>query len=333
MTIFVTAAVPVLYDPTTAWATTLDATDLGSVGVRLVDIPADTADDPRAHQYIVDSLMPGTTIQRRIEISNTTTESVKVSTYAAAASIEKGSFVGARERTANELSTWTTLSDGVLDLPGQATAEDTVTIAVPKDAAPGETYAIVWAEVSTSGGSGVKLVNRVGIRIYLDVRGDNPAVSSFTVDSMTAERGAEGNPVVRAQVHNTGGRALDLKGTLGLTAVKGALAAGPYEAKLGTTVAPGKSETVTIEPDDDLADGPWTAVLELQSGLLKESSQAEITFPSQPGIAPAAPAHETGDGSNWPMIVIILGSSAALLLLAAGIIIFLLAKKRRTPVQ
>jgi hypothetical protein len=332
VTIFVTATVPVFYNLLPASATASDVGDLGNVGVRLVDIPADSSDDPRAHQYIVDSLMPGTTIKRRIEVSNTTKETVKVSTYAAAASIEKGSFVGAKERTANDLSTWTSLSEGALEVQGHSTADDTVTIKVPKDAAPGESYAIVWAEVSTSGGSGVKLVNRVGIRVYLDVRGNNPAVSSFTVDSMTAARDADGKPVVLAQVHNTGGRAIDLRGTLNLASVAGALKAGPYDAKLGTTVAPGKSEAITVEPKDELADGPWTANLELTSGLLKESSQAEITFPSKTGAAPAAPAHTTGDDGRTTLLVIFV-SIGVLLLLAAAIAIILVAKKRRTPVQ
>ncbi|MBT2586336.1 hypothetical protein [Arthrobacter sp. ISL-95] len=225
------------------------------------------------------------------------------------------------------------MSDGTLELPSQSAAENTVTIAVPADAAPGESYAIVWAEVSTSGGDGVKLVNRAGIRIYLDVRGSNPAVSSFTVDSMTAARDAEGKPTVLAQVHNTGGRAIDLKGTLSLTSVSGSLTAGPYTAKLGTTVAPGKSGAVTVGPNDALADGPWTAVLELTSGRLKGSTQAEITFPSKTGTAPPAPTHTTGEDNNWPVPGLILGSLGVLLLLAAGIIIFRAAKKRRHQTQ
>src|SRR5579859_2715811 len=45
----------------------------GSIGVRLLDVPADTMSNPRAREYIVDNLTPSTTIHRRIVVSNTTT--------------------------------------------------------------------------------------------------------------------------------------------------------------------------------------------------------------------------------------------------------------------
>jgi hypothetical protein len=82
----------------------------GGVGVRLLDVPADAANNPRAREYIVDNLTPGTIIHRRIEVSNTTRSELHVAIYPAAATISKGSFVGAPAHTANDLSTWTTAS-------------------------------------------------------------------------------------------------------------------------------------------------------------------------------------------------------------------------------
>jgi hypothetical protein len=303
--------------------------DPGNVGVRLLDIPASAANDPRAHAYIVDSLLPGTTITRRIEVSNTTSSSLHVDAFAAAATIQKGSFVGDPGHKANALSSWTTLSQGTLEVKSHSASLDTITIAIPTDAAPGETYAIVWAEVGTAGTGGVKLMNRVGIRIYLDVRGNNPTASSFTVDSMTADRSPSGKPIVLAEVHNTGGRAIDLAGTLRLTSVSGSLTAGPYDARLGTTVAPGQSEPITIEPGDALANGPWKAVLELKSGLLTESSQAVITFPAKPGAGIAVPAHSTTNTLLIPLI----GLSVVVIVAGAGIVILLAARRRSRASQ
>jgi hypothetical protein len=300
--------------------------DPGSVGIRLLDIPASAVNDPRAHTYIVDSLLPGTTITRRVEVSNTTANTLHVGAFAAGATIENGSFAGDAGHKANALSSWTTLSQGTLEVKSHSTSVDTITIAVPKDAAPGETYAVVWAQVSTAGDSGVTLVNRVGIRIYLDVRGNNPPASRFTVDSMTAERDQNGKPIVLAEVHNTGGRAIDLTGTLQLTSVSGALTAGPYQAQLGTTVAPGQSESITIEPGDALANGPWTAILELHSGLLKESSQAVLTFPAKPGAKATVPAHPTADNLG---ILVALGFSLLAFLAAVGVMILLVMRRRR----
>lgn len=66
-----------------------------------------------------------------------------------------------------------------MNLPPRGTAVVTATIAVPPRASRGERYAAVWAEVSSpkSHGKGkIALVNRVGIRTYLDVGpgGDPP---------------------------------------------------------------------------------------------------------------------------------------------------------------
>ena len=57
-----------------------------------------------AREYVVDALKPGTTIHRRMEVSNTTTSLQHVTVYAAAAAITRGSFVGAAAHTANVLT-------------------------------------------------------------------------------------------------------------------------------------------------------------------------------------------------------------------------------------
>ncbi|WP_331740188.1 hypothetical protein OG298_44030 (plasmid) [Streptomyces sp. NBC_01005] len=268
----------------------------GSVGVRLVDVPADLVDDPRARHYIIDNLTPGTTVHRRIEVLNTTDSTLHVDLYPAAATIAHGSFVGAAGTKRNYLSTWTTLKHTRLNVPAHGTARDTVTIAVPKDAAPGESYAVVWAQVSGGQGGGVALVSRTGIRVYLSVGGHNAPAPNFTARTMTAERGPDGRAIVRAQVINTGGRALDLSGTLKLSSVSGSLSAGPYQVQLGTSLAPRQSEPVKIPVTDDVADGPWRASLELKSGLIVKKFHAKIKFPHTQGIAPAAAVDAEASG-------------------------------------
>ncbi len=113
--------------------------------MRLLDVPADPATNPRARAYIVDNLAPGTTIHQRIVVSNTTTSALNVAIYPAAAVITGGSFVGAAAHTANDLSSWTTVSRPAMDVPAGGTAVDTVTVAIPPKASPGERYAVVWA--------------------------------------------------------------------------------------------------------------------------------------------------------------------------------------------
>jgi hypothetical protein len=300
--------------------------DLGSIGVRLLDVAADLADDPRSRQYVTDDLKPGSVIHRRIQVANKSSSPVSVLVYADAASIANGSFVGARDATANDLTTWTTLDHSALDIPAGATADDTVTIAVPADAAPGERYGVVWAQIGgTQGSGGVALINRTGIRLYVSVSGDNPPAAAFTIDALTAERDPDDRPVLLAQVHNTGGRAVDLSGTLNLSEVSGNINAGPYLVRLGTSLAPGQSEPVTIPVTDQLTDGPWNAVIHLKSGLLEESAQARITFPDTPGIAPAASATPVA-GRPHPILI---GTLIGVPLLLAGSLVAFVIRRRR----
>jgi hypothetical protein len=298
----------------------------GSVGVRLLDVPTDAVSNPRAREYIVDNLAPGATIHRRMEVSNTTTSAQHVAVYAAAAVITGGSFVGAAARTANDLSTWTTMSRPSLDVAAGATAVDTITVAIPSTASPGERYAVVWASVSNAGdGGNIDMVNRVGIRMYVYVGGTNPA-TSFTVNTLTGQRSSAGHPLVRAVIHNTGGRAVDFSGTLTLSAVTGGLTGGPYPAQLGTTLAPGQSEPVWFVLTDQVGDGPWNATVTLRSGLNQQTFQAQISFPLAPGTAPAAAAHPASGGLGVGTILI---SAILVVLLAALAALAIITYRRR----
>ncbi|HZG90787.1 MAG TPA: hypothetical protein VEZ42_11290 [Pseudonocardia sp.] len=301
------------------------APDPGSVGVRLLDVPTVARDDPRARQYIVDHLAPGSVINRRIEVSNTTREPMSVAVYPAAALIEEGSFLGADGHSANELSRWTALSSSTLELAPRAEAAITVTISVPPDAAPGEQYGAVWAEVRAPGDEGVVLVNRVGIRMYLSVGDGNAPASDFTVDSLTAARDPHGRPLVTAQLRNTGGRALDLSGTLDLTGGPGALTAGPFPVQTGSTVAPGQSATVSVAMDRQLPDGPWDAALTLRSGMLEENVEARIQFPAAPGTATPAAAEQAG---GWG-VGLLVGALILLVVLLLVVLVVVLLRRRR----
>ncbi|GHS88470.1 hypothetical protein AGMMS50218_12400 [Actinomycetota bacterium] len=306
-------------------AAAAETADPGSVGIRLLDIPAEAQDDPRARTYVVDELAPGTTVQRRVEVSNTTSAPLSVEVYASAAAIVDDSFTGAEGRTQNELSSWTSLDQDVLEIPAGAAAQATVTIAVPADAPQGEQYAAVWAQASGAAGQ-IAIVNRVGIRMYVAVSGDNPTAAAFTVDSLTASRGADGAATVQAQVHNTGGRALDLSGTLVLVQVGGNVSAGPYPVDAGTTLAPGETAPVVVSVTDDVADGPWDATVDLASGLTLGSGTAQITFPAATGAAPPVTAAVVVD-SGMPMILVAAIGVAILLVLALTILV--LRRRRR----
>lgn len=313
--------------PAHAAAAVPRAAAAGGIGIRLLDAPASAGDDPRARLYIVDHLAPGTLIQRRIEISNTTASSEHIVLYPAAATIAKGSFLGAAGHTRNDVSTWTSVDPGASDVPAGGRVTATVTIDVPRDAAPGEQYGVVWAEASAppTDDGGVTLVTRVGIRIYLSVGPGGPPAADFTIDSLTAERSPEGHPMVLATVHNTGGRALDMNGTLELAAGPGGLSAGPFPATLGTTLAIGDTQPVTIVLDEEIPAGPWDARITLRSGMLERSARATITFPAA-GTSPPVITTPVRPGWLYPAIAAL----AVMLLLGTTILLVVRARRLRT---
>ena len=281
----------------------------GGIGLRLVEAPVAARDDPRARIYIVDHLAPGTVIERRVEVSNSTSSTHRVALYSSAATIDDGVFVGAEGNTANELSRWTTVTPGTVDIAAGDKLTATVKIAVPDDAAPGEQYAVVWAEArSDPAAGGVTQVSRVGIRLYLSVGPGAPPAPDFTVEALTPARSNGGEPMVTATVRNTGGRALDVTGTLMMSNGPGGLSAGPFPADLNTTLAVGDTKNITVTLDERLPAGPWDAVVALTSGVTERRGEATITFPES-GEA-AAVATPTDSTLGWPMI----GGTAALVL-------------------
>ncbi len=292
----------------------------GSLGVQLLDVPTAARLDPRARLYVVDHVAPGTVVHRRIQVSNSTASKLDVAIYPAAAAIAKGAFIGAAGHTDNELSTWTSVRPDAAGLRAGARRTAQVTIRVPRDAAPGERYGVVWAETRAApAADGITQVNRVGIRIYLSVGPGGPPAANFKIDSLAAERTRDGRPIVLATVHNTGGRALDMNGTLRLLDGPGGLNAGPYPADLGVSLAINATERVRIVLDKRLPAGPWHARLNLRSGLLSRNARATITFPA------------TEASSSWPNLVMIGLLGLVGLLMAVTALLIARRRRRRRP--
>lgn len=254
---------------------------VGGVGIALAEAPTDRADDPRARSAIVDHVEPGDVVRRAVRITNTTAETVQVSTYANAATVEDGVWKPADGRIQNELSGWTAVEPAVVTVPAFGQAVATVSIVVPADAGDGERYATVWAEQPGVVSDGLRVVNRAGVRIYLSVGdGDEPA-SAFTIGEIRALRLSDGVHI-EADVANTGGRALDLNASALLEDLIASVRAGPFAAT-ATTAGLGQAVTMRIPLPDRTAPGPWQTALTVHAGLLRQTQIAELTIPSTVG--------------------------------------------------
>jgi hypothetical protein len=292
----------------------------GGIGVRLIAETSSSSAGQLGFAYVVERMAPGSSVTREVEISNTTDAVADVAVFPAAASIAEGKFSFAPGRSGDSLSTWTTVAHSVLHLAPGATVADRVSIDVPRKASSGERYAVVWAEVSAPSPTkrGVRLVNRVGVRMYVSVgKGGMPA-AEFTVGSLAAGRTTNGAPLVTAVVHNVGQAALEITGELTLSNGPGGLSAGPFPVALGSLLAPNHSAIERIQLGNQIPRGPWRANLTLSSDGEQQSSVTAITFP----------ARTFASGKGLPSGSRMLGALAVLMLVAAVASSILFSRRR-----
>ena len=295
----------------------------GGIGIRLMEAPVSGRDDPRAYRYIVDHVPPGTTLHRRIEISNDSGQAQSVDMAAGPAVIDHGEFSWAGDATANELTSWISFDAGTQRLRSGEKRPVTVTIQVPTTATGGEHYAVIWAAVTAGppAGGGITAVNRVGIRIYLDVGPGGAPRSDFTIGDFTVARRADRVPSLSILVRNTGGRAVDLSGTLDLADGSAGTRAGPVRTDATTTLRPGESGTVTFTLPASLPNGPWQASVSLESGTVRHSAQATVTFPDPAGAPRVSNPHTARRA--------VLSIAAGVAVLAAAAFLILVRRRRR----
>ena len=253
----------------------------GSFGVRLVDVPVSEAENPRALRYVIDYLPTGSVIHRRILVQNNEAATARFTVYADAAFISGGKFVGYAGATRSELTRWVGVQHPTVTLAAGASVMDMITIRVPPNATRGEHYGVIWvqqaAKVRRRGSAfGVTEVDRVGVRLYVAVGRGGAPPTSFDITSVSAHRTASGQPVIVAHVNNTGGRAVDVSGTVRLADGPGNTAAGPFPGEQIVTLAPGQSGNMTFTGPRSLPEGSWRATITLASGLTTAKVTATV---------------------------------------------------------
>lgn len=304
------------------------ATPDRGIGIRLLDASVQRRHDPRAQIYIDDFVNPGASIVRHVSVSDLTPKPVHLLMYAAPATISQENFQIGLYGQRSELTSWVTVLPSTLDLtPGQS-ATVTVKVAVPASASKGERYGAIIAELPAAAPrpGTVSVATRVGIRMYLDVGNGGEPASNFTISTLTPERLSDGTPAVAAKVTNTGGRALDLGGTLSLSEGPGGLRAGPYNVQNLRTLGIGQTGDVLVMLDKQTPAGPWLAKLLLQSGYVSHTVTGRITFPANAGTI-SAPVKAVPLVRNRNVVVPVALGLIGLALL--GLILFLLWRRRR----
>ena len=291
----------------------------GGIGIRLLVAPQTSSDNPLSATYIVGVVAPGASIRRSVEIGNSTRNEVSVAVYSAAASIRRGNFDFAPGHRSNDLAHWTSLSSSRLRLPPGGKGRVTLTVRVPRIATSGEHYAVVWAELAAVATGGVRIVNRVGVRLYLTVSPGGTAPADFTIGRLRAARTATGAPFVHATLKNRSWRTLLIGGSLVLSRGPGGSSAGPFPTMPIDGLSPGGSAEVRVQLDRRLPDGPWTARLRLHGGQVERRAEARLSFPHLQGVRPAS-----GTARNLLIIFVPFG-----ILLTAGLAVLVTTGRLR----
>lgn len=299
------------------------------LGIGMLDIPAYQQGDPRAANAMVDAALPGATVVRTFRVSNLTGEARPVDVYVGPARIEpqpKG-FTDLPRGEQNELTAWSSVDKSRMDMALNEQQTITLTIKVPDDATEGERYAVLWAEMEGTNPdalAGVRLVNRVGIRIYFSVGPGNGPTPTFQIDSLTPLKNAQGHHEVVVGVTNTGQRAVDLRAAVTLTAGPGGLSM-DERVSPGTTLAIGESGDLVINLGVGLPAGQWHAFVTVRHGLIVETAEADLNFPESGTGATVAIDNSTGADIPWVWMGAALGAGALLALL----IVLLLSRRRK----
>ena len=164
-----------------------EPTVVGSVGIRIAQIPAAISEEPLAGSYIISRLQPGIELTQRLEVFNTSTQEIRVSLYPGLATFENNQFLVGDGRDGNELTSWTKLTPNQISLKPGETRYFNMTISPPVDALSLQRFGVIWAEVQgASNAGGLTAVSRVGIRMYVpvgtssDINVSLPSITSAT---------------------------------------------------------------------------------------------------------------------------------------------------------
>jgi hypothetical protein len=280
----------------------------------------------------VDHLSPGAVIKRRVLLLSNLTVPRQIEVYPGAATIGNGAFHGGEGHATDELTSWISLDHDTVDMqPGDKTPVE-VTIRVPATAATGERYGAIWASLSTEGDPSsngkINAVNRVGVRIYLDIGPGPEPRSDFTIGTAVPTRDDHGKPTITVAVTNTGARAVDISGQLNLSDGPDHRPAGPIPVST-TTLAPGEHGTVTAMLPDHIAGGPWKIAVDLISGTVKHTATRSTTFAQtgNPGKPSALSSHTTAWLTIGGSLVVALAALTGLVVASRR------SGRRRTPAQ
>lgn len=274
-----------------ALAPAADAADAPS-GSFSISPDRDSSAGARDRSYVVRTVRPGEEFSDHVLVKNLSPRPLALELAAVDAEVTAGGAF-APVLTQGAVGSWMELATRNLTVPPRSSARVEVGFKVPVDASPGDHLgAVVVREPVGRVEGGVRVVEQVGVRVYLTVEGAN--ARDFTVESFeyTGQRGARTFDVT---VTNTGGLVVEPLGSLSLE--RSGLGKSTEFPVLGT-VPPGETVTFPLQVEGAaLEAGSYRAVVTLRpvQGGLERTATVEFEVTEEDLLTPGAT--EPRDGS------------------------------------
>lgn len=192
---------------------------------RLAVYPTRASDpnDPRTNSWFIYKVKSGQIIESEVTVENKSQQPLTgVEIYAVDATANAdGAFTLKAKGNREDAGAWIKIG-GVFGLAGKAKGSLPFTINVPADAPPGDRVAGIAAELPVSGesvgGSGLKIIQRVGVRLYLTVEGERINKLDILSSKIVHE---SGKVFIKYRLQNTGNTNLDLRGEVVWSSILG----------------------------------------------------------------------------------------------------------------
>ena len=163
-----------------------DNSQVGGLGIGLINIPKSLSGVENSDSWIVDRLMPSTTTIREAQVVNTTSKAMKVKIYPGAATNIDGNFKIENDDVTNLITNWTTVTPSVATIAAHSSKKILITIKVPAGAVDSEQAGAIWASVITGTSGSFTQVSKVGIRVITPIGNYVSKPSTVPTPSATA---------------------------------------------------------------------------------------------------------------------------------------------------
>lgn len=249
----------------------------------------------RDRAYVVKTVAPGATLEDALEARNLTDAPLDLVVEPVDATVTAdGAFAAGGSRTAT--GSWLSVTPSQVRVPAKGGTRVKLRIAVPADAAPGDHIAavVVRRAAAAQGRGTVRVVEQVGVRVYLTVAGGraNQGAAQARAFEVRALRwvGTAAKRAFEVDVANVGALIVEPLGTL--TISRSGLSTSTDLPVLGT-VLPGKTTTLRIQSDEPLEPGAYEARVALRAVQGGPEQTASTRF-----TVHAGGGGEDGDGRD-----------------------------------